>query len=54
MPKIFHGKSMVVAKVQLVAEHKQSLQMWMWWMLLLQQGVKQLKNKCSRIKNQGK
>jgi hypothetical protein len=27
MPKIFHGKSMVVAKVQLVAEHKQSLQM---------------------------
>jgi hypothetical protein len=26
----------------------------MWWMLMLQQEVGQLKNKCSRIESQGK
>ncbi len=28
--------------------------MLMWWMLMLQQEVKQLMNMCSRIENQGK
>ncbi len=45
---------MIVAKIQFIAKTQTIIIDVNWWMLMLQQEVKQLKNKCSKIESQGK
>ncbi len=54
MQKMFHGIYVTIIEVQPIVEAQIDTTNVMWWMLMLQQKVKQLKNKCSRIENKGK
>jgi hypothetical protein len=51
---MFHGIYVTIIEVQPIVEAQIDTTNVMWWMLMLQQKVKQLKNKCSRIENKGK